>query len=424
MEHSFDTKCVQGGWSPSKSGEPRVLPLYQSTTYYYENGEDMAYIFDHPAENHLYTRISNPTTACLESKVAALEGGVAALACSSGQAAATTAILAVCEAGDNIVSAGTIYGGTYNLFNVSLPRIGIKTRFFNQDAPAAEIEKLIDANTKMIFAESISNPAMAVLDIEKLAKIAKKHGVLLVIDNTLTTPYIFKPVKYGANICVHSTTKYMDGHASSVGGMIVDMGNFNFLDNPRYKSFNTPDPSYKGVVFARNVGNLGFIFKARAQIMRDMGMCISPFNAYLTNMGLETLHLRMKRHSDNALAIAKFLKPHKNVDWVCYPGLSGDKYNALAKKYFENGCCTGMLTFGAKGGRGGAQKFLGKLKLFCCATHIADARSMALHPATTTHRQLSDADLIVAGVRPEMIRLSAGIEDENDLIADIKQALQ
>jgi O-acetylhomoserine (thiol)-lyase len=420
----FNTNCVQAGYTPTKSGEPRVLPLVQSTTFYYENGADMAYVFDNPTTNHLYSRISNPTVSAFEAKMATLENGVGALACASGQAATTCAIFAVCEAGDNILASGNIYGGTFNLFNITLPKFGITTKFFDQDAAPAEIEKLIDAKTKMVFVESLANPAMSVVDFDKIAKICKKHGILFVVDNTLTTPYVLQPKKYGANVCVHSSSKYLDGHAAALGGVIVDMGNFQFLDNPRYPGFNTPDPSYKGLVFARDAGEIAFILKCRAQIMRDMGGMMSPFNAYLTNLGTETLHLRMQRTGENALKIAQFLQKHKNVEWINYPGLAGDKYKSLADKYFEKGTgYSGMLTIGTRGGREGAQKFLEKLSLFACVTHIADARSCALHPATTTHRQLSDSDLLLAGVKPNLVRISVGIEDADDLIADLTQAL-
>ncbi|MEG1963320.1 MAG: O-acetylhomoserine aminocarboxypropyltransferase/cysteine synthase family protein [Clostridia bacterium] len=415
----FNTLCVQAGYTP-KNGEPRVLPLFQSTTYSYDTPEQLAQLFDLSADGHIYTRISNPTISCFEQKVAALEGGAAALACSSGLAAESLAVMNVCSAGDNIVSMSTIYGGSFNLFNVTLRKFGIDTKFIEPSATSAEIEALIDKNTKILYAETLANPAMTICDFDKLSAIAKKHQILFMVDNTLATPYIVKPIEYGANIVVHSSTKYLDGHASCVGGVIVDGANFNFKGNARFNEFNVPDESYHGLVYID--GATPFITKARVQMMRDLGNCISPFNAYLTNMGAETLHLRMQRHCDNALALAQELQNHPNVEWVKYAGLKGDENYDLAKKYFKNGC-SGMVVFGVRGTREQANQFMKNLKLFKIVTHIADVRSCVLHPATTTHRQLSSQELIACGISETLIRLSVGIEDIEDIKKDIKQAL-
>lgn len=420
--NKIGTKCVQEGWKP-KSGEPRVLPLYQSTTFLYETAEEMAYLFDHPADGHLYSRISNPTVDCLEKKIAALEGGVAALGTSAGLAAETLAILNVCHQGDNFLTASTVYGGTYNLFNVTLRRYGIDARFFDPTAPAEDIEKLIDDNTKLIYCESIANPAMVVADFDKYSKIAKKYGILFVVDNTLTTPVLCRPIEHGADIVIHATTKYIDGHAQCVGGMIVDSGKFEFENNPRFEIFNKPDESYHGLVYSKDCKGFAYIFKARAQMMRDFACCMNAFGAYITNLGCETLHLRMKQHSQNALAVAQLLEGSDKVEWVKYPGLKSDENYALAQKYFDGGLSSGMVTFGIKGGKDAAMAFQKNLKLFGIVTHIADARSCVLHPASTTHRQLSESDLKAAGISDSLIRLSVGIEDTEDILADIKQAL-
>lgn len=417
---NIETKCVQAGYSP-KNGDPRVLPLFQSTTYLYETGEQLANLFDLSAPGHIYSRISNPTVDCFEQKIAALEGGVGALATSSGLAAETLAILNVCFAGDNIISLSTIYGGSYNLFNVTLRKYGIDTRFVSPDATSADIEKLVDAKTKVIFCETLANPGMNITDFDKLAKVAKKYGILLICDNTLTTPILCQPFKFGVNIIVHSTTKYMDGHASCIGGIIVDGGNFDFTGNDRYPEFSIPDNSYHGLVY-NSCAPAAFITKARVQLMRDLGSCQSPFNAYLTNLGSETLHIRMERHCSNALAVAKLLENHPQVEWVKYPGLKGDSNHELAEKYFEGKGYSGMVVFGIKGGRQAAAEFMKKLQLIKIVTHIADTRSCVLHPATTTHRQLSDSDLIAAGVSDNLLRLSIGIENEQDILADIQQA--
>lgn len=420
----FDSKCVQGEYIP-KNGEPRVLPLWQSTTFYYENADKMAYVFDYPETGHLYTRISNPTIDAFEKKIAALEGGVGALACSSGMSAELMTVMNACGAGDNIISTATVYGGTYNLFNVTLRRYGIETRFVSPEASVEEIESLIDDKTKMIYGETIANPAMIVLDFDKYAKIAQKYGILFVVDNTLATPYLLKPFKHGANVVVHSTTKYIDGHASCVGGMIVDGGNFKFPSNPRFEElFNKPDDSYHGRTYSKDFGNAAFIAKARCQMMRDFGCQMSPFNAYLCNMNSETLHVRMEKHSSNAMEVAKVLESHPQVEWVRYPGLKSDKYFDIAAKYYEGKGFGGMLVFGIKGGKEAAAKFQDSLKFLSIVTHIADARSSVLHPASTTHRQLSDADLEACGVPSNLVRLSIGIEDPKDIIEDVLQALE
>lgn len=417
----IETICVQGGYEP-KSGEPRVLPLYQSTTYYYKTPEEMAHLFDVPKDGHIYSRISNPTTACYEDKVAKLEGGVGAMATGSGMSAIMAAVMNVAQKGDNVLSAASIYGGTFNLFKITLPRLGIDTKFFTNDMSEEQIEALIDENTKALFIETIANPAMVVCDFDKYAKICKKHGILFIVDNTLATPYHVRPFEHGANVVIHSSTKYLDGHASCVGGVIVDGGNFEFEGNPRYKAFYTPDASYHDITYTQEGGAAAYILKARMQYMRDMGLTPSPFNSWLTNLGSETLHLRMERTSANALAIAKILKASDKVEWVMYPGLEDDEYHDIAKKYYKNGF-GGMLVFGVKGGRKDAENFIRNLELIKQVTHIADVRSCVLHPASTTHRQLSDADLVAAGIKPTTVRLSLGIENVEDIANDVINAL-
>lgn len=416
-----DTKCVQAGYEP-KNGEPRVLPLYQSTTYVAETADYLARLFDLSEAGHIYSRISNPTVDAYEKKLAALEDGVGALACSSGLAAEALAIMNVAHAGDNIVSVSTIYGGTYNLFNVTLPKYGITTRFVSPTATREEILSQIDDNTKVIYCETIANPNINIADFELLSSVAKEKGIILMVDNTLATPILCNPKKFGANIIVHSSTKYLDGHASCVGGAIVDCGNFDYSGNPRYKEFGEPDESYHGLVY-NSVAPAAFITKARVQLMRDFGMCISPFNAYLTNLGTETLHLRMERHSVNALTLAKELEKNKNVEWVKYPGLESSPEHARYVKYYNGRGASGMLAIGVKGGREGAKQFMENLNLFKIVTHIADTRSCVLHPATTTHRQLSDSDLIAAGVADNLVRISVGIEDTEDVVNDVINAL-
>lgn len=416
-----DTICVQGSYQPN-SGDPRVLPLVQSTTYYYETPEEMAHLFDHPKDGHIYSRISNPTVAEMESKITLLEGGVAAMACASGMSAITLAVLTLATKGDNFITTSQIYGGTYNLFKVTLPKMGIEVRFVDSDASEEEIEAQIDDRTKFIFGEIIANPAMTVFDFEKFSKICQKYQMVLMIDNTLATPILCTPFEYGANVIVHSTTKYMDGHAGSVGGVVVDGGNFDYDQNKRYADFYTPDDSYHGLTYVEEGGNSAFALKARMQFMRDIGANISPFNAYLTNLGMETLHLRMQRHSENAQGLAEALQKHPMVDWVSYPGLPGDANEANAKRYLSGGY-SGMLTFGIKGGREKAAALIKELKIFKQVTHIADVRSCLLHPATTTHRQLSNEDLEACGIPENLIRLSVGIEALKDLTEDLIGAL-
>lgn len=420
---NIDTICVQGGYEP-ENGEARLLPIYQSTTYKYDTPEEMGDLFDLKREGFFYTRLANPTVDALERKIAALDGGIGAMGCASGMAATTLAVLNVCHAGDNIVSLSTIYGGTYNLFSTTLPKVGIECKFVEPTASSAEIEGLIDEKTKLIFCETIANPAGYVADFEKLASISKKHGVLLYVDNTLATPVICRPLERGANVVVYSTTKYMDGHGSSLGGMIVDGGNFDFSGNPRYLDFTEPDESYHGMVYARDCGKAAFITKARAQYMRDLGAQMAPQNAFLTFIGADTLHLRMARHSENALKVAKLLQASTDVEWVKYGGLESDANYTLVNKYFDKGMASGMVTFGIKGGRSAAAKFQKALKLFKIVTHVADARSCVLHPASTTHRQLSDSDLIACGISDNLIRLSVGIEDGEDILNDISGALK
>lgn len=419
---SLDTKCVQAGYTPG-NGEPRVAPIVQSTTWAYDTPEEMGDIFDLKQDGYLYSRLSNPTVGVLEEKVNALEGGVGAMATASGMSATLLAILNLADAGDNFISVSAIYGGTQNLFNVTLRRLGIECRFIEPGAMEADIEKLIDDKTKLVFCETIANPAGYIADFDMLSKICKKHGIVLMVDNTIATPYICRPFEFGANVVVHASTKYIDGHALCIGGVIVDGGNFKYLGNKRYPHFNEADESYHGMVFATDCGDQPYIVRARVVCMRDLGAQMSPMNAFLTNLGCETLHLRMPRHSKNGLAVAKALKAHKNVEWVKYAGLESDPDYAKCQKYFDKGYNSGMVTFGIKGGVEGGIKFQRNLKLFRIVTHIADARSCVLHPASTTHRQLSEESLKAAGVAPNLIRLSVGIEDTADVVADVVNAL-
>lgn len=421
MSYKIDTLCVQSGYKP-KTGESRIPPVVQSTTYVYEKTQDMADLFDLKSDGYFYTRLANPTVAAFEGKVAALEGGVAAIGCASGMSATTLAAFTVCGAGDNIVSSSAIYGGTFNLFAVTLPKLGIECRFFDVDAPAEEIEKLIDDKTKMIFTETIANPSIKVLDFGKIAGIAEKYGVLFFVDNTLATPALCRPFEFGANIVIHSSSKYLDGHAAALGGVIVDGGNFGFKGNPRYVSFNEPDESYHGLVYA-DLPAAPFANKCRAQLVRDMGAIMSPQNAFISFLGCDTLALRMERHSSNAAKVAKFLSESDKIDWVLHPSLENNKYHALARKYLPDGQ-GGMLSFGVKGNVKDAAKFMEALRLVTQETHVADTRSCVLHPASTTHRQLSKEELAAAGVPENLIRLSVGIENPDDIIKDLKQALQ
>lgn len=418
--YHIDTKCVQSGYKPG-NGEARVLPIYQSTTFKYDSAEHVGKLFDLQAEGFFYTRLANPTVDCVEKKIADLEGGIAAMCTSSGQSALLTAVLNLCGEGDHIVSSIAIYGGTINLFNVTLKRMGIDCTFVDIDAPLEELQKAIRENTKLVFAETIANPALVVADLEKLAKLAHDNDIPLIIDNTFATPINCRPIEYGADIVVHSTSKYMDGHAVALGGAIVDSGNFNW-DNGKFPGLSTPDESYHGMVYTRDCGRAAYITKARVQLMRDMGMAPSPTNAFLLNLGLETLHLRMERHCSNALAIARYLEQNDKISWVNYPGLESNKYYGLAQKYLPKGTC-GVISFGIKGGREAAVRFIDSLKLCALVVHVADARTSVLHPASTTHRQLTDQQLVDCGITPEMVRMSVGIENEDDLIKDIEQAL-
>ena len=417
-----ETLCVQAGWKP-RNGEPRILPIYQSTTFKYDTSEEMARLFDLEESGYFYSRLQNPTCDAVAAKICALEGGLAGMLTSSGQAANFYAILNICEAGDHFVCASTIYGGTYNLFNVTMRKQGIDVTFVDADAEDAEIEKAFKPNTKALFGETIANPGMNILDIEKFAHIAHKHGVPLIIDNTFATPINCRPIEWGADIVTHSTTKYMDGHAMTIGGAIIDSGNFDWEQYPeRFACLTAPDESYHGLSYTKKFGRQAYIVKANAQLMRDLGAAQSPQNAFLINIGLETLHLRVPRHCENALKVAKFLNSHPRINWVHYGDLEGDKYHDLARKYLPGGTC-GVLTFGIKGSREDAIQFMDRLKFICIVTHVADARSCVLHPASHTHRQLSDEQLIEAGVAPDLIRLSVGIENADDIIEDLRQAL-
>lgn len=416
------TLCVQGGWQPKK-GEPRVLPIYQSTTFKYDNSDQMARLFDLKDSGYFYTRLQNPTNDAVAAKIAALEGGVAAMLTSSGQAASFYAVFNLCEAGDHFISSCNIYGGTFNLFGVTMKKMGIECTFVNPDATDEEIEKAFRPNTKCVFGETISNPGGDIFDIERFANLAHKHGVPLIVDNTFATPINCRPFEWGADIVTHSTTKYMDGHATAVGGCIVDSGRFNWMEHAdKFPGLCTPDESYHGLTYAESFGNMAYITKATAQLMRDLGSIQSPENAFLLNLGLETLHLRMKRHCENAQRVAEFLQNDPRVAWVNYAGLEGNKYHALAQKYLPNGIC-GVIAFCLKGSSEEAIRFMDSLKMIAIVTHVADARSCVLHPASHTHRQLTDEQLKAAGIAPDLIRLSVGIEDIDDIIGDIEQAL-
>ena len=420
--YKLDTICVQGGYKPGNS-EPRTLPIYQSTTYKYDSADHLGDLFDLKADGHMYSRISNPTLACVEAKIAEMEGGVGAMLVSSGQAANLTAVLNITSAGQNIISLASIYGGTVNLFAVTLKKMGIEVRFATPDMTDAEIEAMMDENTRMIFGETVANPALVVFDIERYAKLAHKHNMPLVVDNTFATPVLCRPFEYGCDIVTHSTTKYMDGHATVVGGCIVDSGKFDWNVGGRYPELTTPDDSYHGVVYTESFGPAAYVTKARVQMLRDMGNTMSPMAAFLLNLGLETLALRMERHCANALAVAEFLRDHECVDWVDYPLLPGNSQYELAKKYLSKGAC-GVISVGIKGGRAAATKFLDNLKLLNIVVHVADARSCALHPASTTHHQLTEEQLHACGVKPEQVRLSIGIENIEDILADLDQALR
>lgn len=417
----IETKCLHSGYEP-KNGEPRQIPVYQSTTFKYDTSDEMGKLFDLEANGYFYTRLQNPTNDAVAAKIADLEGGVAGMLTSSGQAANFFALFNICEAGSHIVASSSIYGGTFNLLGVTMKKMGIECTFVDQNLPEEELAKAFKPNTRAVFGETITNPTVSVLDIEKFARLAHSHGVPLVVDNTFATPINCQPIKWGADIVTHSTTKYMDGHAVGVGGAIVDSGNFDWLAHAdKYPGLTTPDDSYHGIVYAEKFGKLGYITKATSQLMRDLGSIQSPQNAFYLMNGLESLHVRMQRHCENALAIAKFLKSNDKVAWVDYPNLEGDKYYDLAQKYLPNGSC-GVLAFGLKGGREQSIRFMDSLKLAAIATHVADAKTCLLHPASHTHRQMTEEQLLEAGVAPDLIRLSVGLENADDLIEDLKQA--
>ena len=416
----IETQCVQAGYQP-ENGQPRILPIYQSTTYKYDSAEHLGKLFDLSVPGHMYTRISNPTVEMVENKIAALEGGVGAMLTSSGQAANLLAVLNIASAGDNIVCSSAIYGGTINLFAFTLKRLGIETRFFTPEATDEEISALIDGRTRLVFGETVANPALIVCDIERLAHIAHAHNVPLVIDNTFPTPVLCRPFEFGCDIVTHSTTKYMDGHASVVGGCIVDSGNFDWGKAGKYPELTEPDESYHGVVYTKSFGRAAYINKARAQLMRDFGCTPQPIAAFMLNLGLESLPVRIERHCQNAQAVAEYLEKHPRVSWVNYPGLASSPQHALAQKYLPKGVC-GVVSFGVKGGREAAMKFMDSLRLAQIVVHVADARTSVLHPASTTHRQLTDEQLVDAGISADLVRLSVGIENIEDILEDLEQA--
>ncbi len=418
----LDTVCVQTGFEP-KNGEARVLPIYQSTTYKYASTQEVGDLFDLKSDGFFYTRLANPTCEAPEKKLAALEGGVGCMMTASGQSASLIAILNIAGAGDHILCAATVYGGTFNLFNVTLRKVGIDFTFVDPNAPIEELRKEIKPNTKAVFGESVANPALVVLDIEKFAALAHENGIPLIVDNTFPTPINCRPIEWGADIVVHSTSKYLDGHAVALGGAIVDSGKFDWAASGKFPEFTTPDESYHGIVYTEHFGPAAFIAKARVQMMRDLGPAPAPMNGFLLNMGMETLHLRMERHCANALAVAKYLESNENVEWVEFPGLESSKYHELAKKYMPNGSC-GVISFAVKGGRDRAVKFMDSLKLAAIVVHVADLRTSVLHPASSTHRQLSEEQLAECGVHPGQIRMSVGIEDVSDIIADLEQAFR
>ena len=422
-DYRIETKCIQSGYTP-KNGEPRVLPIYQSTTFKYDDSDQMGKLFDLEASGYFYTRLQNPTNDAVAAKICDMEGGYAAMLTSSGQAANFYAIMNIAEAGDHIICSSAVYGGTYNLYAHTIRKMGIQATFVDTDCTPEELDAAFRENTKAVVGETIANPALTVLDIEKFAKAAHAHGVPLIVDNTFATPINCRPFEWGADIVTHSTTKYMDGHASCVGGAIVDSGNFDWTKYAdKFPGLTTPDETYHGLVYTERFGKGAYITKATSQMMRDLGSIQSPQNAFLLNIGLETLHLRMPRHCENALKAAEFLKSQEKVAWVNCPSMEGDKYYDLAKKYMPNGTC-GVITFGLKGGRDAAVKMMDSLKMIAIVTHVADARSCVLHPASHTHRQMNDKELLEAGVQPDLIRFSVGIENIDDIIDDLKQALE
>lgn len=419
--YEFDTKCIQSGYHPG-NGEPRTLPIYQSTTYKYDNADTLGQLFDLKAEGHMYSRISNPTLAAVEEKLADLEGGVGAMLVSSGQSANLLAVFNICSAGQNLIAMNNIYGGTINLLSVTLARMGIEVRYINDKMTDEQVDALFDGNTRLVFGETITNPALTVLDISRYAAIAHRHGVPLVVDNTFATPLLCRPFEFGADIVTHSTSKYMDGHANVLGGVVIDSGNFDWEGSGKFPELTTPDESYHGVVYTQQFGKAAYVTKARVQLLRDFGCTMAPVAAYLLNLGLESMPLRVRRHSENALEVAKFLEAQPQVLWVNYPKLPSSPYCHLAEKYLPLGA-SGVVSFGVRGGREAAMKLMNSLCLAQIVVHVADARTCVLHPASTTHRQLTDQQLADSGIGPEFIRFSVGIEDVRDIIADLKQAL-
>lgn len=417
----FETKCIQSGYKP-ENGQPRTLPIYQSTTYQYDDAAALGKLFDLEAPGHMYSRISNPTLEAVEAKIADLEGGVSAMLTSSGQAATFLAVFNICSAGQNFVSLNNIYGGSINLFSVTMARMGIEVRYARDDMTDEELDALFDENTRLVFGETIANPALTVLDINRFSALAHRHSVPLIVDNTFATPCLCRPLEHGADIVTHSTSKYMDGHANVLGGCIVDGGSFDWTCG-KYPELTEADESYHGVVYTKQFGKAAYITKARVQLMRDFGCILSPMSAYLLNLGLESMAVRVQRHSENALAVAKFLQNHEKVLWVNYPLLEGGKYYELAQKYLKNGA-SGVVSFGVKGGRDAAMKLMNSLKLAKIVVHVADARTSVLHPASTTHRQLTDEQLSASGIGPEFVRFSVGIENVRDILADLEQALK
>ena len=419
--YEFDTKCIQSGYHPG-NGEPRTLPIYQSTTYKYDNADTLGQLFDLKAEGHMYSRISNPTLAAVEEKLADLEGGVGAMLVSSGQSANLLAVFNICSAGQNLIAMNNIYGGTINLLSVTLARMGIEVRYASDKMTDEQVDALFDDNTRLVFGETIANPALTVLDISRYAAIAHRHSVPLVVDNTFATPLLCRPFEFGADIVTHSTSKYMDGHANVLGGVVIDSGNFDWEGSGKFPELTTPDESYHGVVYTRQFGRAAYVTKARVQLLRDFGCTMAPIAAYLLNLGLESMPLRVRRHSENALEVAKFLEAQPQVLWVNYPKLPSSPYYHLAEKYLPLGA-SGVVSFGVRGGREAAMKLMNSLCLAQIVVHVADARTCVLHPASTTHRQLTDQQLADSGIGPEFIRFSVGIEDVRDIIADLKQAL-
>ncbi|MFQ8602742.1 MAG: O-acetylhomoserine aminocarboxypropyltransferase/cysteine synthase family protein [Anaerovoracaceae bacterium] len=421
-KQGFETKCVHGAYK-AESGQPQVLPIVQNTTYRYYNAHDVAELFDLDSANHMYTRLGSPTVDAFEQKMAMLEGGTAGMATSAGQAATLISVLNICNAGDHVIAAANMYGGTHNLFAVTLKRLGIEVDFIDQDISKEEILKYERPNTKALFGETLGNPALSVLDIEKFAEAAKDMGVPLIVDNTLATPALCRPIEHGANIVIQSTTKYADGHASCVGGCVVEGGNFDWAANDKFPGLTEPDESYHGLTFYDKFGDMAFCMRLKAVLVRDLGCTMSPMNAYLTHQGLQTLHLRMERHCENAMALARHLENHPMVDWLIYPGLENDKYYGLAQKYLPKGS-SGVLSFGVKGGREAGEKFLESLDLTSVVVHVGDIRTSVLHPASTTHRQLSEEEQLASGISPSLIRVSVGLESIEDIIADFDQALE